>query len=365
MAWYSTLLSGGQDVEQPTGTVCLGCMEIALDVLYYESWDDFWRAYTERPHVFELVHQILMRIAKKAPCADVPQAEVAEKSGCVLAVETTAIAVFGSALKKRLGVQRLSKEALRSIPSIDYYKGDKEPGDFDSPTRVFLFADPAAEMVAKFTQYINIEQDVVKLHRASPDQNGNLYPDHATSVKNAALSEVAGGPGGWKTMIEGGTPSKDLDTVIVEYNEYIKASNARRRMRGSGSHEWEPPAKVSGRGAQHFEAEAEPAGDGEVRQHLHQDLSDVDAQHAQMLYDEVAGDGSAGGSAAGDDQESCNQQEGEALVEDETTGQHLLALSLRLSLAICFCPGMFIFDFCCYTLCRYKPFAIILLHVVD
>ena len=278
VAWavYTALMRGDEEVQQAVGPACAQCWAIAVDTLMYESWDSFSAAYADSQVLQNLVRQIRHRMQNKG--ADpVQQFEVGQKIGTLLTIEKPCQALLGCQTKEQLGVQRLSKEALKGVPSVGYY-GNHENEDIDSASRVFLFDDQQTPMTCKISQYIDVSSVFTSLPMTGPQAIGNLYEGHADAVFEKLLgAHTSGGGSGWKGLLQGNAPQKSIDTVMDDYQVWIANQRVKRAMpRGASSGDlMESPSKLSGPGAGMISLMEEDDASAPVD--LHADLSSAQA----------------------------------------------------------------------------------------
>ena len=279
----------------------------------------------------KVTEQIEKRLALKPADSPFEQSEVAATTGTMLILDRHCVAVPAPSLRKQLQTQRLSKEALRGVPSVDLDRPEcaEESGDMEHASKVYLFADDEQpNMTGKIRKFAIFHKESTKLQKQGPTTLGNLHEGHADDMLEKLVADGTGN--GWACMLQGGIPHKSLPKLLAGYQVWQAQSKALRCLRSSGGSSsalGESAAlKMSGRASGDMEvvdAEAELAQQAE---NIMIDLSEQ--QQANSTPDHIA-DG-----VEDCDEATCMEGEDEAADEDESTG-HLSQQSAYVIICSC------------------------------
>ena len=153
-------------------------------MLFYDSFDDFVADLEAKPEVKTRADKIREYLAKKERSNQEYQPiQVTKQLGRIVRIEKRCIGKNAGQLRKTLGVQRLSKEQLKHIPSVPLLDvgdpHDKPPKQSDDPARLWLFPHPDTQqdhLEVVVCDYLQICNEDVKLSFGD-----NLWSGHASS----------------------------------------------------------------------------------------------------------------------------------------------------------------------------------------
>ena len=150
-----------------------------------------------------------------------PAEKVVKVVGTLLRVDKTVIGKTARQLRELMQTQRVSKEAMRSVPYIPLpaiadptADNDEEPDD-DEP-RLYLFQEKEGEANYEltFSTYMDFGKQRIMLN----DGDSNLYDSHSADIYASAVAAESA-KGGWGKLSKHETfPHKGLDTFLKEYN---------------------------------------------------------------------------------------------------------------------------------------------------
>ncbi len=109
----------GKTFRVPAGTSCEQCFSIALDHLHYPRFSDFAEEYESSEQVQNIVAQIRKNLAQPGSAVDFETATVSKTISTVVRVDTQFDAKTNAELRKALGVQRLSREQVNKLPTVE------------------------------------------------------------------------------------------------------------------------------------------------------------------------------------------------------------------------------------------------------